>query len=71
MRWGEPPKPHMRLRTIFAWLPTKTKSGVWVWLEGCWRYEHSGAAHGIYDYYLLDDDLHPTIQHVPDKDTSE
>jgi hypothetical protein len=41
-----------------------------VWLEGCWRYEHSGAAHGIYDYYTLDDDL-SNIQHLPDKDTSE
>lgn len=57
MRWGQPPKPRLRLRTIFAWLPTKTKRGAWVWLEECWRYEHAGEASGYYDYYLRDDDL--------------
>jgi hypothetical protein len=44
MRWGGPTAERARraakrwndsflLRSYFAWLPTKTKSGRWVWLE--------------------------------------
>jgi hypothetical protein len=60
----------MRLRTIFAWLPTKTRGGVWVWLEGCWRYERSGPEYVYYDYYTLDDDL-SNIQHLSDKQSED
>jgi hypothetical protein len=57
MRFGKPTKPRSRLRTVFAWLPTRTRSGAWVWLERCWSFEHSGEAAGIFDYYEMDAEL--------------
>lgn len=51
MRWGKPNTERKRGRFMFALLPTRLKDGTWLWWEPVWRYEHSGEAAGLFDYY--------------------